>query len=504
MVVKRLITIKKISIIIIVPFLLLMPGCNLDDVNPFIPKEVKEGHVLATAYCRSCHQYPEPDLLDKKTWALYVLPKMGNMLGFLHLATGGYVESGKEAMKLDQWKKIVRYYISQSPEAPVQRKKLNIRKETTSFHIIVPPSPVKIPATTLVKIDTAGRKIFFGDGSVGMVYALSKNYRLTDSFAVNAGISDLHFNSNGLMDVSMDVLHPSDEKKGTLAVIDRVTKNTLILLDSLQRPVHASYADLNQDGKEDIVIAEFGNQTGALSWFENTTGTNYAKHILRALPGAVRTQVYDFNRDGKPDIIALMAQGDEGIFIYYNQGNGHFREERILQLPPSYGSNYFELADFNGDGHPDIVATNGDNGDYPPILKAYHGIRIYLNDGHNHFKEKLFLPVNGAGKVIARDFDRDGDLDLASIAYFPDFDHSPEEGFIYWENKGGLSFEPSSFKEVSAGRWLTMDAGDIDGDGDLDIILGNAFFPLGYIPEYLKKRWARYSPSVLVLKNNLR
>lgn len=305
------------------------------------------------------------------------------------------------------------------------------------------------------------------------------------------------------MALSMGVLHPSDERKGKLTVIDPEPRFSFTLLDSLQRPVHASYADLNQDGKEDIVICEFGNYTGMLSWFENN-GTTYTKHVLRPLPGAVRTQVLDFNHDGRPDIIALMAQGDEGMFIYYNQGNGNFREERILQLPPSYGSNYFELADFNGDGHPDIITTNGDNGDYPPILKAYHGIRIYLNDGHNHFTEKLFLPVNGAGKVIARDFDGDGDLDLASIAYFPDFDHSPEEGFIYWENKGGLSFEPSSFKEVSAGRWLTMDAGDIDGDGDPDIILGNAFFPLGYIPEYLKKRWARYSPSVLVLKNKLR
>src|SRR6185295_14970209 len=132
------------------------------------------------------------------------------------------------------------------------------------------------------------------------------------------------------------------------------------------------------------------------------------------------------------------------LFIYYNQGNGTFREERLLQFSPSHGSNYFEVMDFNNDGFDDVIITNGDNGDYPPILKAYHGIRIYLNDGNNHFTEKLFLPVNGACKVIAEDFDKDGDLDLASISYFPDFRNDPEEGFIYWENKGNWQFEPSS------------------------------------------------------------
>ena len=224
--------------------------------------------------------------------------------------------------------------------------------------------------------------------------------------------------------------------------------------------------------------------------------------ILRPLPGAVHTEIADFNKDGRPDIIALMAQGDEGMFIYYNQGNNQFKESRILQFSPAYGSNSFQLYDFNKDGHPDIVASNGDNGDYPPILKPYHGIRIYLNDGNNNFSEKVFIHIDGASKVIAADFDNDGNPDLASIAYFADYDNHPEEAFVLWQNSGNLTFHGYSFPTVSAGRWLTMDANDIDGDGDTDIVLGNANFSMGRIPRKLKEEWNRTAPSVIVLKNS--
>ena len=465
---------------------------------------IKEGRQLAKTYCQSCHKLPEPGLLDKKTWANYVLPKMGNFLGFGHFDFGSYYESGKgpEVMQLTDWNKIVSYYVREAPDSLEKPEgKQKIQMGLKNFDEVIPPFSVKDPATTYVSILPEQQLITFADGATHQLYRLRPDGNIVDSFKVGEGVVNVRFTPNDFRSLAMGILYPSDEKKGSLQVQNIQTKKVYVLLDSLQRPVYADYADLNNDTLQDIVICEFGNLNGQLSWFENKGDNKYLKHILRPLPGAVRTQVVDMNGDGKPDIVALMAQGDEGIFIYFNKGNGQFEEKRVLQLPPSYGSNYFELDDFNKDGHPDILATNGDNGDYPPVLKPYHGIRIYMNDGHNNFEEKVFLPVNGAIKAMARDFDGDGDLDIASISYFPDYDHEPEESFIYWENKGDLSYHPFSFKDAYAGRWLTMDVADIDKDGDTDIIIGNAKFPLGRIPDWLMKRWNSYSPSFIILKN---
>jgi hypothetical protein len=489
--------------ILVVISLWCLSGCNNSSPR-FSDKHVEEGYHLAQTYCKSCHQFPEPALLNKVTWANHILPKMGEFIGFRYLGLNSYVENGNtEVMKLEQWNKIVQYYTTQSPAELAIANVQKIGMELKQFNVQIPSFGVKHPATTMVNVGSSTRNYFFGDGVTQQVYAMSPGNSIADSFKVAIGVSNLHVTDTAMFVLTMGVMQPSDSKDGKLLSINSHTKKTDTLLDSLQRPVSATYADLNNDNLEDIIVCEFGNTTGQLSWFENSGTGKFIKHSLRPLPGAVKTVVYDFNRDGKPDIMAMMAQGDESVFIYFNQGNNTFKEERVLQLPPSYGSNYFELADFNGDGYQDIIATNGDNGDYPPILKPYHGIRIYLNDGKNNFKEEVFLPVNGIGKAIAKDFDGDGDLDIVSIAFFPDYKNTPEESFIYWENKGRLSFRPSSFSEATAGRWITMDAGDIDGDGDIDIVLGNANFSIGAVPGIFKTKWDAYTPSILILRNTL-
>ena len=152
-----------------------------------------------------------------------------------------------------------------------------------------------------------------------------------------------------------------------------------------------------------------------------------------------------------------------------------------------------------------MIYTCGENADYSIILKPYHGVYIFLNDGKNNFKQQYFYPINGCYKAIAKDFDGDGDLDIASIAFFADYVHQPEEGFVYLKNdsklpagKEGFTFQPYSLAAAKMGRWLTMDAGDWDGDGKIDLILGN----FSIAPAMIKSSvdWTK-QPPFLFLKN---
>lgn len=477
-------------------------------------KVIKEGKELAHVYCASCHAFPDPAMLNKIAWS-DVLPKIAELMRvdayYNPFDISGpegdqpATRAGKDQLfPYEKWEKIVKYYMATAPvNQPARIKELPpVETGLKNFAIHSLYNKVDIPFTTMVKMDTVRRRILFADGNAQELFISDTRLKVIDSFRVFTGATDINLEKNPAPVISMGILKPSDGKLGKLALALK-GKDPVIIIDSLQRPVHSSYADLNGDQKEDIVISEFGFRHGALAWFENVGKDHYEKHLLRDLPGATRTEVFDFNLDGKPDIIALMAQADEGIFIYYNEGNGKFREERVLQFSPEYGSNYFQLVDFNGDGLMDILATNGDNADYSMVLKAFHGIRIFLNDGTNHFTEKTFLPVYGVQKAVPADIDNDGDMDIVSISFFPDYEKHPEESFVVWENTGNSNFRGFTFEGVTDGRWITLDVGDMDRDGDQDIILGNAVMKFGKVPAALMEKWNMHSPSVVLLENTM-
>ncbi len=170
----------------------------------------------------------------------------------------------------------------------------------------------------------------------------------------------------------------------------------------------------------------------------------------------------------------MFAQGDERIVLFPNDGKGHFSQERrvLARVPPVYGSMYFTMRDFTGDGKLDILYVNGDNFDFSRILKPYHGIRVLENDGRNNFTERYFFPIYGAAQAAVADFDNDGDLDILTTSNFADTKNHPERGIMYFENTGRYTFKPYAFSAASRSQWNVMTTADLNGDGRPEVIVG--------------------------------
>ncbi len=444
-----------------------------------------EGEVLARSQCGSCHQFPSPLLLDKRTWIDHVLPNMGRRMGIQSATYDPWTdlpESQKKRLQElhvypdspfisdQEWDAIVDYYANLAPDKLEKSQAMYIESES-----IAPFQPHYIniegqefPQITLLYFDSIQNNLYIGDNTT--LYALHNSGVFSGIWSLPSPASDYKILPTGQKAVlTIGSIAPSDEKEGALLISGPDSDSTMNpILQNLSRPVSFSVADLDMDGNEDYIICGFGHHTGSLTW-HSASGDTYT---LNNLPGTRMAIVQDMNLDSIPDLVVLRAQAQEGVDIYYNEGNGKFTKETILEFSPVHGLSYIELADFNQDGHPDLLITNGDNWDYSPVDKPYHGIRIYLNDGKGRFNESMFYPMQGCSKAIAHDFDKDGDLDIAAIAFY---NTDPGKSFVYLENNGRGMYIGHYLPESTTGKWLVMDVGDFDQDGYPDLFLGSYF-----------------------------
>ena len=469
----------------------------------FACERAPNGAQLARANCSVCHAFPEPALLDKKTWQEGVLPQMARRVGVTLPGTSWlaipnpYMKVLARPVSDADWTKIVAYYRDSAPDKlPAQTPPAQATVDPAFF--TVTPFAHKLPSSgiiTLLKVDSARKRIYVGEAN-NSLRVFDFHRRLLTSITLGSPPTAAIFDSDKVLILESGILDPNDQAKGRLVQYDRVGRDSLrfgkVIIDSLLRPVFVQRYDFTKDGHETYVICEFGNNRGRLALYKHDD-SRYVRQVLDANPGAIRFEIRDLTGDGAPDIVALLAQADERIVLFENDGKGNFTgAQRILaRFPPVYGSMYFAMFDFNGDGHPDIVYVNGDNFDYSRVLKPYHGMRILENDGKNNFRERYFYPVYGAARAEVADYSHDGKLDILVTSNFADFQGHPERGIVFLENLGDYRFQPYSFTVSAGNQWNLTATADLEGDGSPEVLVASMNL------ENIAKRQQRVVPHSL-------
>jgi hypothetical protein len=465
--------------------------------------EMGKGEQLARKHCGTCHLFPDANLLNKENWEKHVLPQMAFRMGFkddkilysTNMKDLAFIKSTLPASPMvsqEEFDLIRKYYLSTAPESLISIEKTitdTIRQFTPQM-----VNTFKSQSITLLTYDSINKKLYAGD-TRPWLYTLNKKFQRLDSLKLPSAPTHLVDHGESILLSVVGNLFPSDQANGKLLSIDKKTDAITYVIDSLKRPVYFNIADINHDQNDELILCSFGNYTGALSIYEDDKKNHLHRMTLTTSPGARKTLVADWDKDGKEDIIALMTQGDERLVLYKNKDDLKFEEKTLMRFPPIYGSSYFRLIDFNNDGLLDILYTNGDNADYSPVVKPYHGIKLFQQNKKHEIQEIWSYPMPGAWKAKAIDFDKDGDLDIAAIALFPDSKRHPKQSFIYFENLGKNNFKPSVTSLSANHNWMAMITFDIDDDGDIDIVLGAFNF------QKVMQRSAN-DPQLMILKNN--
>ncbi|HEX2639185.1 MAG TPA: VCBS repeat-containing protein, partial [Pyrinomonadaceae bacterium] len=321
----------------------------------------------------------------------------------------------------------------------------------------------QIPSTTDTKL-----AIMLNDGAGGFTASAAYESAPGSRFSSTAvALSDLDL--DGDVDLIGGGLYSSGSTDSGAVTIRRNngsgifgSPETLLFDVFASQPKEISTGDLNGDGFSDIIAAIPSGR--AVEGFET---------ILSNGSGGFRTPVYneasqqtfdvfpvDLDHDEDLDVITL-ANSSAAITVHENNGSGQFAV--LPRYEVASLSDAVESADIDNDGDLDIV-VNGE----VDIASNDAVLKILKNNGNGTFVPAAsYSPPRNFADMKLRDINGDGFVD---IIFAPDGNY-PNYHIGTALNLGNGTFAPTVVKQIFSCGEGTIDAADLDGDGDRDIVL---------------------------------
>ncbi|MBE0571399.1 MAG: VCBS repeat-containing protein [Ignavibacteriaceae bacterium] len=228
----------------------------------------------------------------------------------------------------------------------------------------------------------------------------------------------------------------------------------------------SSWGDIDNDGDLDLFVANWWGQPNLLYLNNGDKSFTFQQGILMTTETSYsETGSWgDYNNDGYIDLYVCNSGGNLRNFLFKNNGDGTFTKLSGGILTETFESRNVDWIDFNNDGLPDIFVTNESN----------QNENLYLNNGDDTFSSASVpsLLQNGGSTAGSNweDFDNDGDFDVLLVNW------GNQRNQLYLNNVDG------TFTKLNEAPFTTdisssfgSSVGDIDNDGDLDIIISKAF-----------------------------
>ncbi|QQX76626.1 MULTISPECIES: T9SS type A sorting domain-containing protein [Aequorivita] len=233
-----------------------------------------------------------------------------------------------------------------------------------------------------------------------------------------------------------------------------------VISTNVQRPRGVSAADIDGDGDKDVLATSllFDQK---LVWYENLNGQgNFGpqRFVSADVQGQFLVTSADVDNDGYLDVIS--GSDAQGIIYWYKNldGLGNFGPKQQITNQTEY-LREMNLADLDSDGDLDLISASATD----------DKIAYYINtDGQGNFgTQNVVVEINGTNRpytVMSIDMDGDGDKDVICAS-------SGDDKISWLENMDGIgNFSSPKTISLQLNYPISIDAADIDGDGDMDVV----------------------------------